>query len=212
MVLALALLAATAAQGALYRSALAHPGVGPGGLQWGKVETRLLAVWLLGAIFLFILGLLVFVALLSCAYAVASAGAGFVAADPATWGPAVDARGRWVVGVAATLGAAALIWASLRLRLAPAATVARGRVQVLSAWPMTRAMVAPILAATVLIGLALAALLAALVFLGKTGAAEGAFIVGAINLAQGLAVAGLWLPLDAGLMTYFFERSDSAQP
>jgi len=218
--LALALLTATVAQGALYRLALApRPdpsksppmSAGPGGLQWGRVETRLLAVWLLSAVFLFILGLLVFVALLACAYAVASAGAGFVAADPATWAPAVDERGRWVLGLAGTLGAAALIWASLRLRLAPAASIAGPRVRVLSAWPLTRGLAAPILAATLLIALPPAALLAVLALLSE---AKGSpmIIDGAINFAKGMAVAGLCLPMNAGLMTYLFERADAAAP
>jgi hypothetical protein len=208
--LALALLAITVARGALYRSALDSPGAGLSGLQWGRVETRLLAVWLLGAVFLFILALLVFVALLCCAYAVASAGAGFVPADPATWAPAVDVRGRWVLGAVGIAGAAGLLWAQLRLCLASAATVARGRVQVLSAWPTTRGSAWAILVPIVLVSLTPAALLAALIILGGRLAGGSFLIVGVLNFAEGLAVAGLWLPMNVGLMAYLHRRADSA--
>jgi hypothetical protein len=208
--LGLALGAITVARGALYRSALDRPRAGPGGLQWGRVETRLLAVWLLGAVFLFILALLAFVAWLCCAYAVASAGTGFVAADPATWAAAVDGRGRWVVGAAAGAGAAGLLWAEIRLCLAAAATVARERVQVLSAWPMTRRRVWLILVPIVLISLAPAALLAALIFLGPRLAGGSFLIEHAVNLAQGAVVAGLWLPMHVGLMAYLYRRGDPA--
>jgi hypothetical protein len=208
--LGLALLAVVVAQGALYRLALACPGVGRGGIQWGRVEGRLLAVWALTAIFLFILGLLVFVAVLCSAYAVASAGTGFVAADPPTWAPAVDSRGRLVVGVVAMAGAAALLWAKLRICLASAATVARERVQVLSTWPVTRGMAAPILALIVLASLTPAAVLAALYFLGGRLAGGPPIVSGAVNFARGMVVAGLWLPMNVGLMTYLYRRADPA--
>nr|MDQ2861818.1 hypothetical protein [Pseudomonadota bacterium] len=97
--LAAALLATLPAQGALYRLALGRPGRGLGGLQWGRVEWRLLDVWLLTTLFMSILGLLLFIALIASAYAVASAGAGFVAAEPATWARAVDARGWFALGL-----------------------------------------------------------------------------------------------------------------
>ncbi len=212
--LAAALLVATVARGALYRLALGRPGVGPGGLQWRGAEGGLLAVWLLGAVFLFILGLLAFVALIASAYAVASAGAGFVAADPATWGPAVDGRGRLVVGAVGVVGAAALLWAALRLSLAAAASVARGRVQVLSAWPLTRRYAWTIglalALALALIAAPLALLLAALSFAGGALKPAPPIVAAAVGFAQGLVVAGLWLPMTVGLMAYLYRRADSA--
>ena len=210
--LGVALLAALIAQGALYRLALARPGVGPGGLQWRRTETRLLAVWLLTAIFLFILGLLLFTALIASAYAVASAGAGFVAAEPATWAMAVDGRGRLVLGAVGVVGAAALAWAALRLCLASAASVARGRVQVLSAWPLTSRCAWRLGLTLALVGAPPAALLATLFFVGNAAAAAPPIAAGAVGLAQGLVVAGLWLPMNVGLMAYLYRRLDLAQP
>ena len=127
------------AQGALWRLALGEGRPGPGGLQWGGPELRLLAVWLLSAAFLGVLALLVFVVVLCFAYAAASAGVGFVASDAATWGPAVDARGRIVVSAVGLSGAAALVWAATRISFASSASVATGRVQVLSTWPLPAA-------------------------------------------------------------------------
>lgn len=210
--LGLALLAATVTRGALYRLALARPGMGPGGLQWGRTEGRLLAVWLLGAVFLFILGLLFFTALIASAYAVASAGAGFVAAEPATWAKAVDGRGRLVLGALGAAGTAALVWAALRLCLAAAASVARGRVQVLSAWPLTRRRAWRLGLALALVGAPPAALLATLFFVGKAVASAPPIAAGAVGFAQGLVIAGLWLPMNVGLMAYLYGRLALAQP
>ncbi|MGI8841845.1 MAG: hypothetical protein ACR2F8_13860 [Caulobacteraceae bacterium] len=205
--LAAAVLVATIARGALYRLALGLPGVGPGGLQWRRAEGRLIAVWLLAAVFLFILGLLAFVAFIASAYAVASAGAGFVATEPATWAPAVDGRGRFVVGAVGVAGAAALSWAALRLSLAAAASVARGRIQVLSAWPLTRRCAGRLGLALAVIAAPPALLLAALSVAG--GVLKPAPLV-AVGFAQGLILAGLWLPTTIGLMAYLYRRADSA--
>ncbi|MGI9169574.1 MAG: hypothetical protein ACR2FH_05260, partial [Caulobacteraceae bacterium] len=192
--LAAALMAATVARGALYRLAQGLPGVGPAGLQWRGAEGRLLAVWLLTAVFLLILGLLALVALIASAYAVASAGAGFVAAQPATWGPAVDGRGRLVIGAVGFTGVAALAWAALRLSLAAAASVARGRVQVLSTWPLTRRYAGRVGLALAAVTAPTAALLAILSLACDALRPAPPFAVAA-DLVRGLIVAGLWLPL-----------------
>lgn len=210
--LAVALLATLPAQGALYRLALARPGIGAAGLQWGRTEWRLLAVWLLSVLFMAVLGLLLFIALIASAYAVASAGAGFVAAEPSTWSAAVDGRGRFGLGLVAVVGFAALLWARMRICLAPAASVARSQVQVLSTWPITRGRAWPIAATVVLVGLGPALLLAALAFGIPMAAGKFAGLRDLAGLAQGLVLAGLWLPLNAGLMTYFFRRLAADRP
>jgi len=210
--LAATLLATLAAQGALYRLALARPGIGPGGLQWARAEWRLAAVWLLSALFMAILGLLLFILLLASAYAVASAGAGFVASEPATWAAAVDGRGRFALGAVAAVGLAALLWARLRLSLGSAASVARGRVQVLSAWPITRGRALSMAVGVVLVGLGPVLLLAALASGTPFVAGKSAAVRDLADLAEGLVIAGLWLPLDAGLMSYFYRRLAADQP
>nr|MDQ2860998.1 hypothetical protein [Pseudomonadota bacterium] len=89
---------------------------------------------------------------------------------------------------------------------------ARGRVQVLSAWPITRGRAWPIAAAVVLIGLGPALLLAALSLPAPMPAGHSAAIAAAIDLARGLVVAGLWLPLEAGLMAYLYRRLAADRP
>ena len=141
---ATSLAAVVMAQGGLYRQALATAPPGPAGLQWGMAECRLSAVWALTAIFLSVLGMLAFVVVLSFAFAIASSGKGFVTALPMTWASGVDGRGRLVMAVVAALCLVGLTWATTRVALASAATVARGRVQVLASWPTTRGVVWPI--------------------------------------------------------------------
>ncbi len=206
-----AVLAASVARGALYRLAMGLPGAGPGGLQWKGAEGRLLAVWLLTAVFLAILTLLLLTALIATAYAVASAGVGFVAAEPASWAKAVDGRGRLVLGAAGAAGAATLAWAALRLCLASAASVARGAVQVLSAWPLTRRRPWRLALALALVGAPPAIVLAAL-SLASEALDRPPVMAAAIGLAQGLVVAGLWLPMTVGLMAYLYRRLDAALP
>jgi hypothetical protein len=200
----LAVVAAIVAQGALYRRALETGTPGAAGLQWGRLEWRLTAVWLLTAVFLYILAMLVFVVVLASAYAVASAGTGFVTSDVATWPRAVDGRGRVVVSVMALGGLAGLSWAATRISLAAAATAVLGRIQVLSAWPLTRGRVWPIVLARASIGAGPSAILIGV--LRVSGPHSGAGATWTIALLCGFAVAGLWLPLDVGLVAYFYRR------
>ncbi len=196
---------ALVARGALWRLALARTRPGPGGLQFGATEARLAAVWALSFLFLAILGLLLVTGLLSLVYAVASAGRGFDPANASTWASAVDGRGRLVIGAAMLVGSAALAWAALRISLSEAASVMAGKVQVLSAWRLTRGGVATIAAGNLLLSvLPVAALLLAP---PRIGGAEWLR-----PLAFGLVLAGAWLPLQVGLMTNVFERRAAPEP
>ncbi len=118
--------ASLVARGALWRLALQHGHLGPGGLQVGAVEGRLAAVSVLTGVLLAILIVLLFVGLLCLAYAAASAGRGFDPANVATWGSAVDSRGRVVMSVATMAGAGAIVLAAVRISLADAVCVAGG--------------------------------------------------------------------------------------
>ncbi|HEY7851790.1 MAG TPA: hypothetical protein VIB82_02370 [Caulobacteraceae bacterium] len=192
--LGIAMAAMLVARGALWRLVLAREGRGPGGLQLGAVEARLVAVWALSGVFLAVLALLLFVALLCFAYAAASAGPGFDPARVMTWAPAVDGRGRILLGAVAALGAVGMIFAAARVSLAEAASIGGGRVQVLSTWILTRRLVWPILAGNG----AIALLPAVAVLLAPAG-------VGWRLVAAGV-VAGVWLPMSIGLMAYVFDN------
>jgi hypothetical protein len=191
--LLLAMAAMLAARGALWRLALRREGRGPAGLQWGAVEVRLAAVWALWGLFLAVLALLLFVVLLCAAYAVASAGSGFDPARVMTWAPAIDARGRVLLGTVASLGAAGMIFAAVRVSLAEPASVARGQVQVLSTWALARGGVWSILIGNAAIAAAPAA----------------AFVLAPAEigwrLVQAAVVAAVWLPMNVGFMAYVFE-------
>ncbi|HXV01041.1 MAG TPA: hypothetical protein VG166_11130 [Caulobacteraceae bacterium] len=156
---------------------------------------RLAAAWLLGGLFLAMLLLLLLVTLLACAYAVASAGPGFDAKNVATWANAIQGRGRWPLGAAALAGCAGLIFAAGRISLAEPASLAEGRIQVLSTWALSRRTWPAIL-----IGNAVIAAPGAALFL--TGPATPLW-----RGLQGVILAGVWLPMNVGLMAYVFERS-----
>jgi hypothetical protein len=197
------MLATLLASAVLYRQAGRAAGQPLGLAVW-----RLLMVWLLTLAFFTVLASLLFVVLLASAYAVASAGSGFSPADVRTWAAAVDARGRAVLAIVGAAGLAALAWAMTRVALGPAATVALGRLRVLSAWPLTRRLGWRLLAARVAI-LAPAAVLAALA--QQVSDRWGAWFLAII---AGLALGGLALPLNIGLMTYIYQRraTDRSEP
>ncbi len=162
---------------------------------WAR-ELRLLGVAGLTIMFLFVLLLLIFVLVLCFAYAAAASGHGFVASEIATWAPAVDNRGRWMVSLVAIGCGLAWTWAAMRVSLAAPASVARRRVLMLATWPLTRGRGWAIALANLLTLAAPAALLALLVIARRTGGAPAMILW----LTDGLVVAGLWLPLTIGLM------------
>lgn len=202
--------AAAMAEGALYRVALDKGRPGPAGLQWGRPEWRLGAVWGLTAAFMFVLGMLAFVAVLATTFGVATSGRGFVMALPATWAGAVDGRGRVVMTVVAAFCFAGLIWAATRIALGAAASIDRGKVQLLATWPASRRLVAPILLGRVLLGVTPIGF-ASLLLWGVSRADHAPpVLVWVASLAAGLALAGLWLPLSVGLMAYLYRRHAAA--
>ena len=205
-----ALLAMVMVQGALYRVALGVGEPGPTGLQWGAAEFRLATVWGLTAVFIAILGMLAFVVVLAFAFAVASAGPGFVVSQIATWAAAVDTRGRIVVGCVSLFAAVGLTWAAARVAFASAASISEGRLQVLASWPLTRGRVLAVIIGRVLVGLPVAA--AAAVALGLLSGVSGTAPVGVWVAAVAIAVVigGVWLPLGAGLMAYLYQQDSQA--
>ena len=172
----------------------------------GAAVGRLAIVWLLTLAFFSVLGSLLFVVFLSSAYAVAFAGVGFDASDVRTWAPAIDDRGRVVLGAVAALGVTLLAWAMTRIALAPAATVAAGRVRVLNAWPLTRRIAWGLLAARVVIAIPAVGLAALALREPRVGGASMSFGAWMLGALAGLAIGGVWLPLNTGLMAYIYDR------
>jgi hypothetical protein len=200
-----ALLSGAMARGALFRLALAHrrPGeedLAPGflGFQWGRVEWRLLAVVLLRAFLFGVLIALLLTVLVSLYVGLAAAqpGSGGVA-KPEHWRRTLDPVSWTVVGSAALAGAAGLVWVALRVFVAFPATVATGRTQLLSTWPLTRGHTWRIFGAAALV-------LAAPLALGCAGRAVSDPAWSVVIAAAGDALLGL--PLSAGLMSYVYDR------
>lgn len=163
---------------------------------------RLLAVWGLQTVLLLILLALGVLLIGAVALGVASAGKGYSAADPATWQAAMGGAGRAIVGGVGLAVLAGLTWVKARLALSAAATADLGKVQVLSAWPLTKGRVLPVLASMIAAALPSLAVGAALRLLGPVSVSEGLFV----GLASGLTACGVTLPLSAGLMTYLYRR------
>ena len=190
---------AVVSRGVLWREALAKGRPRGGGLHLGFVELRIAAVWALSLLFLGILGLLLVTGLLCLVYAIASAGRGFDPANAASWAAAVDTRGRIVIGAAMVAGVAAITVAMLRISLAEAASVAGEKLQVLSSWPFTRGGVLAIGTGNLVLAAApVGVLLVSLATPGYWGWFRA--------LATGFVVAGVWLPMQVGLMANAYER------
>jgi hypothetical protein len=204
--------AAVIVEGGLYRTALGRGRPGPAGFQWGGVEWRLSAVWGLTMSFLGVLALLGFVVILAFAFAVASAGHGFVVALPATWSRAVDGRARAVVAVVGALVLAGMIWALARVSLAPAATVAKNRIQVLASWPTTRGLVWSLIAGRLILGAAPIGCAVAILYLAMRPISTSPMIVWVASLAAGIVLAGIWLPLNVGFMAYLYKQIPPLRP
>lgn len=188
--------------GALFRVALLDANPGLLGLRFGATEARLICALALRAAFLTIIFLLAFTVLLAFAYASASAGHGFVSSDVRTWAGAADARGRVVMALAAVACAGFWLWAQARTALAAAATVARGRVQVLAAWPLTRSRAISVLFVQ------FACALPGVVLLWAASALESwSFLLCAVA-----TLAGVWLPLTAGAGAYLYRVLELQDP
>ncbi|HEY5288722.1 MAG TPA: hypothetical protein VIJ59_01685 [Caulobacteraceae bacterium] len=183
-------------RGGLWRLALDLGRPGPSGYQLSAIEARLAAVWALSGLFLAILAMLTLVVLLCCAYAAASAGLGFNGAEVATWTPAIQGGGRVLLGAAGALGAAGMVYAAARISLAEAASVAREKVQVLSAWTLTRRRA---------FGLAVAnlAVAAPAIVLWLARGAGWPWLV-----AESFVIVWLWLPMSIGLMAYAYQAAE----
>ncbi|MFI4976362.1 MAG: hypothetical protein ACHP84_17650 [Caulobacterales bacterium] len=203
------LAAGVMARGGLYRTALARLGradlkAGPAGLQWAAAEWRLVGTVILVGVLLILALALVLVVFLGVSLGLASAGQGFAISDPNTWRPSFTGRARVLHLALAAVCAGALVWIALRLALAQAATVARRKVQVLSAWPLTGGNVLGLLVGTVAVSLpALIALGAGAIALDAVHAAHPLRV---LRLGYALAAVLLQLPLGVGLTTYFYDR------
>ena len=227
------LIAQMVAYGALFRLAFADERTGepafqtgPGGLQWGGMETRLLGATLLLFLLAF-LAVILFTFVFLIAFMVAAGGApeGLEGADtPQELVEALGARGVLVLLVTSLAAAALAIWASVRLALVLPATASTGKVQVFETWPLTKGQFWRIFAAMLI---ASAPPIVGAIF---SGGAEGVLAVegdregvqvlppaaaAVMAVAGGLVAGVLQAPLSAGLTAYLYRglrRPEAARP
>lgn len=188
------------AAAACYRAALGKAVPALAGSRVTRDVPRLIVAGVLEVILLAIITALMLTVVGGVAFGIASTGNGFMAAEPATWLPAMGQTGRTISGAVALVGLAGVIWLRLRLSFTAVATVDRQKVQVLSAWPLTRGRVLATLVALVVAGLPTFAVAWGVRVAGVAATPEGIF-------ALALAAIGVSLPLQAGLMTYLYRQS-----
>ena len=189
-------------QGPLYAVALPDvPKLSPA--QWIGRYVRLVTVSGLTLVFMAVPILLLFVVGLGASYGMAYASPGFDPADVSTW----TASGPVLAGAAfvVVLGAVALTWLAARVALGPAESVVQGRVLLLSTWPLTRGRGWKIMVTRWIFTAPVLILVGAVAF-GARGAFHGAGAAQIISLLSTLAVVGLRMPLNVGLLSYFHRH------
>ncbi|ATQ42481.1 hypothetical protein [Caulobacter mirabilis] len=195
------------AQGALLRLALKLDGLGPAGLQWRGLETRLLGLTLLTALLFAVVVLVLIIVILCVVLGLSMAGGGRAIVDDADWIASLGAPGAIALVVISLGGAAFIMWLSLRLSLAPAATAVAGRIQLLNTFDLTKGRVWPILGAFIIVGLpifAIAFVGGALSAMGEGAAPGGAAL--AVAVVSGLLTAFVYTPAAIGLIAYLHGR------
>jgi len=197
------LLVSVLAYGAMMRIALAdiHPGEaayapGPGGLQWTRIETRLLAALLLIGLFVGLAALgAVFLTLLTAIIVAAVSG---LAARSS--GGFLDSPSGIAASAVFLVAMCVLLWACVRLVLSTAATVDRQQVQVFSTWKLTRGAAPPLFVALFIIA-------APAVVLNAVGRLAAGSLAGpGVWVAYGLVVGFVQTPLTAGVCAYAYLK------
>ena len=187
--------------GALMRIGLGDgAGLGPAGLQWTRVETRiLLARLLLGLVLILLLVGAIFLMMLAGAVVMAAIGQ-----KPAT-DFFVTQAGAAVI-LAGLASGVASVWTMTRLAMSGPATVDRGEVQVFATWRMTAGL-RPwrLLFWSPLFGVAAFALGFLLRTTERTGGLDGSTALVA-SLAYALVFAFIETPIVAGVSVYAYLR------
>lgn len=206
----LALLAFVAAQGALYRIALAPAGAespdrnGPFGLQWRWLESRLLALTLLTVLLLFIVGVVVTFLLAVVLLGFVGGEVAVNAASPDALMASLSPTGQAVFNIGLLLCFVGVLVLVMRLTMAAPATAAEGRIRMLSTLGLTRGSVLRLLAAVILVNLPVFALQGlALAWTSLTHAPA------TNHWPEGLAAAlspFFYLPISVGMTSYVYQR------
>ncbi|MEI9964800.1 MAG: hypothetical protein WDM92_08870 [Caulobacteraceae bacterium] len=185
---------------------------GPVGMQWGRMEWRMLGAALLLAVFFVILVVLVAIALAAPLIgAIMSKGVSPVTIqNPEQLAALIGPKGAAVLAGAQILLDLVVIFLGVRLALYMAATADSGRIMVLSTWRITRGHFWPILGSMLIVSLP-AAMLVVLAQASAGGAAAtpdplapaAAFLWG---LVGGVAYGAFAIPLTSGVIAYYYRN------
>ena len=212
--------------GAVFRLAFAdrHPAdpafaLGHAGLQWGRMEWRLLGAGALLLLFLAIMAVLGLVVVSAVALGIIMNHGG---AAPPTTPQAVLAAlgqdGQTVVSVVLTLALMGLIYCYVRLSLTFPATADSGKVSVLGSWTLTKSHGWRILGALILLQLPLMLLetLIAAAVGGDGGPGTGAPMSAETAMLSALAIGAVFgcviSPLSAGVLAYYYRHPSGPPP
>ncbi len=238
-----AVLLSLATLGSMYRIAFAEnhpsdPGFVPGhlGLQWGRLEWRLLGASALLALFLFVMMALAAVAVSAVSIGVlmnkrGAAGQATPEALAAALGPqgmaiiaalgpqgmtmarAIGPQGMEVFMLMATLVYLGTVYVFFRLILTWVATADGGRMQVLATWRLTRGAFWRILVSVIGVWLPVYFMEFLVVGLAESAQVDPAALIqlpagGAVagGLALGALTGALAIPLTAGVLAYYYRQ------
>lgn len=202
--------ATTLAYGALYRAAFDRPR-GWNGLRWGADEWRLLAVQALITVILTVVAAVLAVLVGAVVVGIAKANApGLDITSLEAWRAALDGPGAIPASLPPLLSMIVMIWLFLRLSLAPVATVAQGKVQVLSAFGLTRGVVLSLAVAGVVLAAPACILVAIIGYVrGIAGASEGVLVPQLVSVAL---LFFYLIPVWAAALVDVYRRQPASVP
>ena len=210
--------------GAVFRLAFAdrHGGdpafaLGHAGLQWGRMEWRLLGAGALLLLFMAIIAALGAVLVGGVALGIImNHGGSAPPTTPQAVLAALGPNGQTVVSVILALVILALLYFYVRLSLAFAATADTSKVSVLSTWPLTKTHSWRILGALILIQLPLMLMESLIAAAGDGGAGTGASMSAEAAMLSALAVGAVFgcviAPLSAGVLAYYYRHPSGPPP
>lgn len=204
--LVLTVLAACIADGGLLRIALDHGKPGPGGLQWGRVESRLLGLTLLCILLFSTVSLLLLIVLVMVSIGVSLPAKAPASSDVGAWMASIGPVGAAVFCLAMAAAIGVLVWLGVRLSLAQPATVARERIQLLSSITLTRESFPTLLGVVAGVTLPMLAVLGLAASLRPPAGAVEPMPALVLAAVASLVLALIHAPAKAGAIAYLYRR------
>lgn len=204
--LVLMVVVAAVADGGLLRTALEHGKPGPGGLQWGRVENRLIGLTLLFVVLFSMVSLLLLIVLVMVSIGVSLPAKAPASSEVSAWLASIGPIGSAVFGLALAAAIAVLVWLGVRLSLAQPATVARDRIQLLSSITLTGQGFWTLLGVIAGVALPMIAVLALAALLRSPAGTVATPLALVLAAVAGLVAAFIHTPAKVGALVYLYRR------